>query len=134
MELISVSEAEDKIRTCLSSYELPTQWYSLDEVTGLILARKVMTDRAYPPYDRSMMDGICLAYKSIEASFGDGLLRLAGTIHAGMPAAHALAAGEVWRINTGGAVPSDCDTVIPLEELEWVGEHGVRSNLDIRLV
>jgi len=115
--LTPVPEAYTAICDYVSSLPRKTVRLPLHEARGNILAQDVQADRDYPPYDRVMMDGICLSSQSLGAQ-----LRIAGTIHAGIPAERELSIGEVWRINTGAALPADCDLVIPVEALEISGD------------
>jgi molybdopterin molybdotransferase len=76
----------------------------------------------FPPFARAMMDGI--AFSSKDAAFFPKL-RIAGLHAAGDGAPRALEAGEAWEIMTGAAVPEDCDTVVPYEDLTEDGRIGV---------
>ncbi len=96
---------------------LSSELVTLPHANGRVLASSITADREYPPYDRVMMDGICFSSSSPSRSF-----TLVGTVQAGAPQTQPLEPTQAWRINTGGALPSDCDVVVPVEELEIQGE------------
>jgi len=114
--LTSVSEASSHILYSVSQRIFQEKSILLKNANGLITTRDILADRDYPPYDRVMMDGICTSSLfDINSS-----LTIAGTINAGDSAPRQLSQNEVWRINTGAALPDDCDLVIPVEELSIV--------------
>lgn len=59
------------------------------------------------------MDGI--AFDSTRTT--GSRFRLAGLHAAGAPPPHPLEANEAWEIMTGAALPNDCDTLVPYEEI-----------------
>lgn len=65
------------------------------------------------------MDGIAFASSTLAAK----RVKLAGLHAAGDPPPRPLAAGEAWEIMTGAAVPDDCDTLVPYEEIEIANGH-----------
>lgn len=61
-----------------------------------------------------MMDGVTFSSKHIDPSLP---LKIAGLHAAGDPPPRPLETGEAWEIMTGAAVPDDCDTIVPYEDL-----------------
>lgn len=101
--MISVEQAAKLVRE--QKAHLPTV------VTKEILK----SDREYPPYNRSTMDGICVHWSSVAE--GIRKFRLLGVIAAGKPASKLQDRGTAFEIMTGAVVPDGADLVIPYEEL-----------------
>ncbi|MGH9476286.1 MAG: molybdopterin molybdotransferase MoeA [Terriglobales bacterium] len=85
-----------------------SQWPPLPAVP--VLALPVRSDRAWPPFRRSMRDGYALRFADRAAP-----LRLAGAIHAGAVAAPPCPPGACVAIMTGAPVPDELDTVVMIE-------------------
>jgi len=115
VSLTSVQDAVEAIKS--SDFSRSVTTLPLKEAGKHILAESVLADRDYPPYDRCMMDGICLP-----SQYSGRKFTIAGTIHAGESANRDLTEKEVWRINTGAPVPADCDLIVPVEELTIEGD------------
>ncbi|MCP5532365.1 MAG: molybdopterin molybdotransferase MoeA [Akkermansiaceae bacterium] len=111
--LITSHEAESIVRNACS--RLGAEAVPLTHAFERVLAEPLVADRPLPPYPRAMMDGIAFR---METYGGASLLRRAGLHAAGDPPPRPLQAGEGWEIMTGAAVPHDCDTVVPYEELD----------------
>lgn len=111
-ELISIQEAEARIaRTCQI---LAKERIDLHAAIGRVLAETLVADRPLPPFPRAMMDGVAFRAAEIYPAVP---LKIAGLHAAGDPPPRALKTGEAWEIMTGAAVPEDCDTVVPYEDL-----------------
>ena len=93
----------------MGSEELP-----LAEAQGRILATELVADRPLPPYNRVMMDGICFRMADLERNHS---LMIAGDHAAGAPEPTPLAPRHCWEVMTGASLPSDCDTVLPYEQI-----------------
>jgi molybdopterin molybdotransferase len=83
----------------------------LVDAAGRVLAEPASSRTDLPPFPSSAMDGY-----AVRSADTPGSLRLAGSIAAGRPAAHALTDGEAMAIATGGVVPEGADAVVPIEE------------------
>jgi len=110
-KLLSPSQADTHIRESLSP--LPSEEIPYQEALGRTLRAPLCSDRPFPPFDRVTMDGI--ACRSSDLSLGP--LSIQGLHPAGNPAPEPLKTGHCWQIMTGAILPSDCDTIIPVEEL-----------------
>lgn len=104
---------------------LSTESVSLQESPGRILAQELVADRPLPPYDRVMMDGI--SFRNAEAGEPPHF-KIAGIHAAGDAEAAPLPAGQCWEIMTGANLPGDCDTVVPYEETDRVGDDEITAN------
>ncbi|QGT78883.1 hypothetical protein GM160_08235 [Guyparkeria halophila] len=91
----------------LSELELP-----LDQALGRVLARTIHAPRAYPPFNRAMMDGYaaCLA----EVIHGRELL-IRGGSRAGPTMPEPLPPGQCVPIATGAPLPPGADVVLRRE-------------------
>ena len=116
---ISVSEASSHILYGADSRFLQEESVLLSKAKNRVTTKDLCADRDYPPYDRVMMDGICTSSHLADTTTP---LKIIGTINAGDEASQQLGKNEAWRINTGAALPADCDLVIPVEELSFTDE------------
>lgn len=119
MPLISVERGSQLILDAVSPLS-DTERLSLNVAHGRYLATDLSSDRAYPPYNRCMMDGICFSSMHESRTF-----MLRDTLHAGDSAETLEKSSEkpeAWRINTGAVVPAHCDTIVPVEELVFKGD------------
>jgi molybdopterin molybdotransferase len=91
----------------------------IEAATGRILRQVIQADRAYPPFDRVMMDGFALRVADIGNS---RCFRVTGTAPAGRPAA-ALSghANSCIEVMTGAPLPSGADCIVPVEETSRQG-------------
>jgi molybdopterin molybdotransferase len=83
---------------------------------GRILAEHISADRDLPPFNRSAMDGYAFRHgESTEA------MVVSNEVRAGDDPRVIVAAGACVLISTGAAVPTDCDTVVPVEHTNRAG-------------
>lgn len=97
----------------------------LESALGRTLAEPIAARINVPPAAVSAMDGYAL--RADDAVEGRELM-LAGTAAAGHPWDGAVESGQCVRILTGAVVPDGADVVIMQEQIERVGETGVRLN------
>jgi molybdopterin molybdotransferase len=102
-----------------------TEWVTLDQALGRVLAEPLTACRDLPAESRSRMDGYALRSSDLSEMVADGsTLRLAGGCAA---AGHAneqpLASGECLRILTGAPLPVSADAVVAQEDVD------VRANM-----
>ncbi|MDA8991865.1 molybdopterin molybdotransferase MoeA [Akkermansiaceae bacterium] len=122
MTLITPAEAEALILSSIAP--LSTERVSLERSLGRVLREPILADRSFPPFDRVTMDGIAFFKSDLNE------LRLHGLHAAGDPEPAELPAGSCWQIMTGASLPSDCDTVVPYEEVE-IGETHAKINCEV---
>jgi molybdopterin molybdotransferase len=92
---------------------------AVQDALGYVLAQEILTDREYPPFDRSTRDGY--AVRAAEAVSG-ATSRCVGEIKAGDSVVEALAPGSCVQIMTGAAVPAGADAVVMIEFTRRAGD------------
>ena len=98
---------------------------ALEDAFGRVLAAPAVAAEDHPNHPRSTMDGYALA-----SSGGLERRRVVAEILMGLAPVRALAAGEAFRIPTGGALPAGADAVVPQEDVALeTGEIVVREML-----
>jgi len=112
--LISIQQAEDLISAHLPS--LGWEECALESSQGRVLAEAITADRAIPPYDRVMMDGIAICYESFAAGQRD--FAIAGTQAAGASALTLENPKDCLEVMTGAVLPENVDCVIKIEDVQ----------------
>lgn len=97
---------------------------SLTEADGYRLAQPIATDRDYPPFDKSQMDGY--AVRRADVMTVPVELRVVGEVAAGQPAERTVESGEAIAIMTGAPIPAGAEGVVPVEDVEKIGEDTIR--------
>lgn len=120
--LIQPLEAQALILEYLSGIEAIK--CPLEKCAGRLLRQRIVADRPFPPFNRSMMDGYAL--RSSEIGTG-GIFTIKVEVPAGS-ASTLLGAtvGTCAEIMTGAAVPDDTDCVVPYEATERLDGAKVR--------
>lgn len=86
----------------------------LADALGRVLARDVISDVDWPPFDTSAMDGYAV---STRGASGDAARReRPGLVAAGDRVPPPLGPGEAVRLMTGAPLPAGADAVVPVEE------------------
>ena len=117
-DLITVAEA---VRILDADAVSPrVEEVSIRDCVGRRLARAVLADRDFPPFDKSLMDGYAL--RSADVSAAGVSLNVIDQTLAGMSASRALGAGEAVSIMTGAPMPAGADAVVPVEKTRRDGD------------
>jgi molybdopterin molybdotransferase len=124
--MITIAEAQDSILSVIEP--LPPEEVPLLEGLGRILAEDIVTPFDIPMTDNSAMDGYAFDCASLQ---GDRL-RVHGFLAAGGDIPGPVPPGEAIRIMTGAPLPPGCDTVVPIEETESLGEGAIRLTRAVR--
>jgi len=92
------------------------------------LAKPILADRDYPPFDRSLMDGFAVMSDDV----GQGIRRFSvvGSIAAGQMSDKTLRSGQAMKIMTGAPLPAGADGVVPVEDTHGGSEPGKWSDAD----
>ena len=118
-KLITSETAQRLVKEHVKS--LGTECVQLIEARGKVLAQDVFTDRAYPPFNRATMDGICIRFSDLTVLQESGL-KIHSSIFAGEEKTQ-IPESKAAKIMTGACLPDGADTVIRVEDL--VFENGV---------
>jgi molybdopterin molybdotransferase len=119
--MLSFTEARQKVIAVAEAVRRTPARETIDigAACGRILADAIVTDRDYPPFDRSTRDGI--AVRAADAGAG-ATLRSIGEIKAGSGFDREVGPGECVHIMTGAAVPACADAVVMVEYTRAAGE------------
>ncbi len=105
---------------------LPIESLPLVQCAGAVLRENIYAERDQPPFDRVAMDGVALASHAVHA--GTRTFRIQGMQPAGEPPATLASAGDCLEVMTGAVLPTGCDSVIALEELQISAGHAALSD------
>ncbi|UMM08945.1 molybdopterin molybdotransferase MoeA [Gluconobacter frateurii] len=114
-ELLSVAQAMGLVLGYAGHFG--TEQVPLAEASGRILRQTICAERAQPPYDRVMMDGIAYRYGAGPVLGCQGIQR-AGVSGQALPEGNAC-----LEVMTGAVLPLGADTVVPVERLLRDGKH-----------
>jgi molybdopterin molybdotransferase len=124
--MISFEAARAKVievltaRVCAPEHETLDISVALAAPLGRILAEKIVADRNYPPFNRSIRDGF--AVRSADVAEPGAKLRLIAESRAGVAFNGAVGAGECVRILTGAPVPRGANAVVMHEYTQEEGD------------
>jgi molybdopterin molybdotransferase len=119
--MISYREARELVVTQLRAIPraVATETIALREALGRVLARDILSDREYPPFDRSIRDG----YAVRSADTGEDVqLRCVAEIKAGDTPSVVITEGNCVQIMTGAALPEGADAVVMVEHVVSQGK------------
>jgi molybdopterin molybdotransferase len=119
--MLSVEEARAKVIEVVTAragkcpLKMETIEFAQDpsKALGRILAENIVSDRNYPPFDRSIRDGF--AIRAADAAQPGARLKLIGESRAGVAFNGTVEPGQCVRILTGAAVPRGANTVVMQE-------------------
>jgi molybdopterin molybdotransferase len=112
--LITPRLAEEAIYSRLTC--LPIESLPLTQCVGGTLRENVYAERDHPPFDRVAMDGIAVDSEALRR--GLKRFRVQGVQAAGAPPLKLDTADDAIEVMTGAMLPSGCDNVIPVEQLD----------------
>lgn len=111
-ELLTIDDAETLIGEALIPF--PGEAIPLDQAANRILRQNVTAERALPPYDRVILDGIAVAWREGQRDF-----RVVATQPAGRPPLNMQGGSDqAIAVMTGSVLPAGTDTVIPREDFD----------------
>lgn len=114
--MISIEEAQQTILGFITPLE--TEKVSLFHGLNRVTPEDHVAPWDIPPADNSAMDGYAFSHAAVS---GDRL-RVSGFLPAGEVRTIPVPPGEAVKIMTGAPLPPDCDTVVPIEEVEEDGD------------
>lgn len=107
---------------------------SLDNCIGKVLSKDIYCVKNLPSFNNSAMDGF-----AVKSSDANKTLHVKQSIFAGDKVEASLNENECYKIMTGAQVPSDVDTIIPIEnvisyenDMVQIGELKQGSNLRLK--
>jgi len=136
--MVSIAEAQRTILAQIAPLE--TEKVSVFQALNRVTPEDHIAPWDIPPANNSGMDGFAFSFEGLS---GDRL-KVAGFLPAGEVHAEPVPPGQAIKIMTGAPVPSDCDTVVPIEDVEddgaWIrltaparaGTHVRKRGEDIR--
>lgn len=121
-QLISVEQASTLIHGNLR--HTTTETVLLADAQGRFLRQPILADRPLPPFDRVMMDGIAIRHSVWSLAQSQGMVKLpiSATQAAGAPPATLTDLNSCIEVMTGGVLPTGCDCVIPVEEIDIIDQ------------
>jgi len=108
---VDFNEAVESALTNASAITLK-EIIGLEKALGRVFSQDVICQKNLPSFNNSAMDGF-----AIKASDAGSTLRVKEIIYAGEVKEASLSEGECYKIMTGAQVPSDVDTIIPIENV-----------------
>ena len=104
----------EAVESALANAEATTlkEILGLEKALGRVFSQDVICQKNLPSFNNSAMDGF-----AIKASDAGSTLRVKELIYAGEVKEASLGEGECYKIMTGAQVPSDVDTIIPIENV-----------------
>ena len=113
--MVSIEEAQ---RTILEQINpLETEKVSVFQALNRVTPEDHIAPWDIPAADNSAMDGFTFSQKGLN----DNRLKVTGFLPAGEVHTDPVQPGEAIRIMTGAPIPPDCDTVVPIEDVEENG-------------
>ena len=85
---------------------------ALENALGRVFSQDVTCKKNLPSFNNSAMDGF-----AVKAADAGKTLKVKRVIYAGEVPEASLSDGECYKIMTGAQVPSDVDTIIPIEDV-----------------
>ncbi len=115
MAILEFSVARNLVieKVLASGSGLGTELITISGARGRVLAKATISDRDYPPFDRSVRDGFALFSNSLPGTF-----KVVGEVQAGRVFAGEIGPGEAVEIMTGASVPTGADQVVMVEHAE----------------
>jgi len=115
--MLSYQQARDQVTTRLTAIvrEPRTEFLPLLAAQGRILGQDTLSDRDYPPFDRSIRDGY--AVRAADTHQG-AVLHCIGELKAGETPSTAVQTGSCIQIMTGAALPTGADAVVMIEHTQ----------------
>lgn len=125
MDIISVEEAVQLILGYTKEIQ-ETEYVSLIDCQGRILAEDMTAEMDNPPFDRTPVDGYACRSEDLQGASAEHpvYLNVLEEIDAGMYSYTEVKQGEAVRIMTGAPIPTGCDCCIRQEDTDY-GEQQV---------
>ncbi|PLY06226.1 MAG: molybdopterin molybdenumtransferase MoeA [Arcobacter sp.] len=100
---------------------------NIEDALGRVISEDIRCVKNLPSFNNSAMDGF-----AIKASDAGKTLQVKMTIFAGDSVDACLEEGECYKIMTGAKVPSDVDTIIPIEDVIFYEDDKVTFKEEVK--
>jgi molybdopterin molybdotransferase len=127
--MISYSEAEKILQNEFKKLTLKTEQVDLINSINRIFAEDIFSDINLPPFDNSAMDGFAIKFNPEIKKW-----KIIGEIPAGKFFDYKMNDYSAVSIMTGGKIPSGCDTVIPVEDIDIEKDDYIKLKVDAKFV
>ena len=119
--MLSYTDARQKVIEVAASLPRPLLQtkVEIEQAFGRILAEPILSDRDYPPFDRSTRDGF--AVRAADAQSPGARLECIGELRAGGNFEATVQPGQCVEIMTGASVPRGADAVVMIEHVKREG-------------
>jgi molybdopterin molybdotransferase len=104
-----------------------TEIVMIDNALNRVLACDVICQKNLPSFDNSAMDGFAFKYEDIGKT-----VKIISTIYTGDTPTESLIKHSCYKIMTGAKVPSDADTIVPIEDCPDIKEKEVTLPTNIK--
>lgn len=116
---------EEAVKLIRKNVTIPrnTEWVDVERAFGRLAFSQVIAETESPIFPRSAMDGFAVKSTDLMGATDDNprILRIAGEVVMGEIPPETPGTGICFRIPTGGSVPENFDTVVPVEDVEVSG-------------
>ncbi len=127
--MISYEKSLQLIKQAVADFQLSSEVCAVEDLSGRVLARTIVSAANLPGFDNSAMDGFAM---KANAGSGQICLPVMGNIGAGDVSHLKVGEGAV-QIMTGAPVPADCETVIPVENVQiQAGSDGLPAHITLQ--
>jgi len=110
--MLSIEQAQQTILECVAPLE--TENVALFQGLNRVTPEDRIAPWDIPAADNAAMDGFAFSH----AALSDNRLKIIGILPAGEVRTVPVPPGEAVRIMTGAPLPTGCDTVVPIEDVE----------------
>ncbi len=118
--MITVAEAESLLAHLPCATRIEHRL--LTQAIGCILAEPVRAREPSPPFTNSAMDGYAIRFADYQHLGNATPFRIVGESAAGHPYQGRIPEGGAVKISTGAPLPTDADTVVPVEDVTVDGD------------
>lgn len=129
LNFLDFKEAVEKSLT-LAIPTVFTEIVSISDAIGRVLSKDVLCVKNLPSFNNSAMDGFAVKFSDAGKTLNINKVIFAGD--KGDKVKESLWDNECYKIMTGAKVPSDVDTIIPIENCFDVTDKTVRIPVDIK--
>ncbi|MBN1255466.1 MAG: molybdopterin molybdotransferase MoeA [Deltaproteobacteria bacterium] len=128
MDFFRVQTTQQVKEIIKSTKPLDEEDVALEDAAGRILAEECIVQDAFPPFDRSAMDGYAVqAQDTFGASESNPTpLEVLGEVRMGERPSSSIQPGGAIKIATGGMLPEGADAVVMVEHTQVMDEHTIQ--------